>query len=406
MDELFNRSDWHNFVQGNKKSLEEEIKKYNGNKLLNTSEDDLVKYFYDKYFFNVPEINESEISVEQNEIDIDVSRDPMRSIWDRNQPFYIKGTKITFYIPFSGEDIFFSVQPSHYYMKRISGKILNGCIIHSISSPDLTTKKIQSNIEQYLREINEYINTQRKDSVPYNNALEGTIRRQLQNRKSKLLANQNLVSSLGFKLKENSAMPTSYSAPEVKRKNIKLPPASSEPYKPEPELLEKDYENILSILENMIHVMERSPTAFRNIDEESLRMHFIVQLNGHYEGNATGETFNYKGKTDILIRSNDKNIFIGECKFWKGKAQYLKTIDQILGYSSWKDTKVAVLIFNRNKSLSTVIKTIKEATIEHPNYKKTINDSSETKFKYRFSQLSDQNREITLTVMVFDVPSE
>ena len=71
MDELFNRSDWHNFVQGNRKTLEEEIKGYNGNKLLNTSEDDLVKYFYDKYYFNVPEINESEISVEQNEVDID-----------------------------------------------------------------------------------------------------------------------------------------------------------------------------------------------------------------------------------------------------------------------------------------------------------------------------------------------
>ena len=76
-----------------------------------------------------------------------------------------------------------------------------------------------------------------------------------------------------------------------------------------------------------------------------------------------------------------KNIFIGECKFWKGKTQYLKTIDQILGYSSWKDTKVAVLIFNRNKNSSTVIQTIKEATIEHPNFKKTINDNSETKIQ-------------------------
>ena len=29
MDELFNRSDWHNFVQGNRKTLEEEVKGYN-----------------------------------------------------------------------------------------------------------------------------------------------------------------------------------------------------------------------------------------------------------------------------------------------------------------------------------------------------------------------------------------
>ena len=56
----------------------------------------------------------------------------------------------------------------------------------------------------------------------------------------------------------------------------------------------------------MAQVMERSPSAFSTMDEESLRSHFLVQLNGHYEGQATGETFNYEGKTDILIRSEGK----------------------------------------------------------------------------------------------------
>jgi hypothetical protein len=52
--------------------------------------------------------------------------------------------------------------------------------------------------------------------------------------------------------------------------------------------------------------------------EEDLRQHFLVQLNGQYEGRATGETFNFEGKTDILIRAERKNIFIAECKFWDG----------------------------------------------------------------------------------------
>ena len=50
----------------------------------------------------------------------------------------------------------------------------------------------------------------------------------------------------------------------------------------------------------MTHVMERSPSAFATADEETLRQHFLVQLNGHFEGQATGETFNAAGKTDIL----------------------------------------------------------------------------------------------------------
>ena len=73
-----------------------------------------------------------------------------------------------------------------------------------------------------------------------------------------------------------------------------------------------------------------------------------MQLNGNYEGQAAGETFNYQGKTDILIRSGDRNIFIAERKFWNGPAKPTKTIDQLLGYLSWRDSKAAIL--NKRRS--------------------------------------------------------
>ena len=101
--------------------------------------------------------------------------------------------------------------------------------------------------------------------------------------------------------------PNTYIAPQVKRViTPKLPPTSKAPYKPEPALDTKDYEHILSVVSNMVMVMERSPKAFRDMNEEDLRQHFLVQLNGHYEGQATGETFNFEGKTDILIRADGK----------------------------------------------------------------------------------------------------
>ena len=78
--------------------------------------------------------------------------------------------------------------------------------------------------------------------------------------------------------------------------------------------------------------MERSPSAFNNMGEEDLRQHFLVQLNGRFEGAATGEIFNYQGKTDILIRSGDRNIFIAECKFWHGEKAFKDTVDQLLSY--------------------------------------------------------------------------
>ncbi len=206
-------------------------------------------------------------------------------------------------------------------------------------------------------------------------------------------------------MKPRDDAPRTYAAPEVRRKIApQLPAASSTPYTPEPALANADYTHILGVVESMAHVMERSPSAFTSMDEESLRSHFLVQLNGHYEGQATGETFNYEGKTDILIRANGKNIFIAECKFWKGAKQFLETIDQLLGYSSWRDTKVTIVVFNRNKDFTNVLKSIDEAAQSHSSFKRALGKRSESSFQYVFSHRDDANRELTLTVMAFDVP--
>ena len=47
-----------------------------------------------------------------------------------------------------------------------------------------------------------------------------------------------------------------------------------------------------------LQVMELSPHAFHDMEEEDLRSHFLVQLNGAFTGQATGETFNFQGKDE------------------------------------------------------------------------------------------------------------
>jgi hypothetical protein len=173
-----------------------------------------------------------------------------------------------------------------------------------------------------------------------------------------------------------------------------------------PALSHSDYEEILRIMKNMALVMERSPRAFADMEEEMLRWHFLVQLNGAYEGQATGETFNFKGKTDVLIRVDDRNVFIAECKFWKGEKAFLETIDQlVVKYLSWRDTKAAVIVFNRNANFSGVLAKIQEIVPNHPNYKRQVGRLDESTFRYVFAQPNDPNREITLTVLAFDIPS-
>lgn len=139
--------------------------------------------------------------------------------------------------------------------------------------------------------------------------------------------------------------------------------------RPEPVLADEEYDFILTVIERVVHVMERSPRAFAGMDEPSLRDHILVQLNGHYEGRATGETFNAAGKTDILIRIEDKNVFIAECKFWHGPKELMEAADQVLGYTSWRDTKTALVIFNRGQDHKAVLEKIRTTLPTHPCFK-------------------------------------
>lgn len=221
----------------------------------------------------------------------------------------------------------------------------------------------------------------------------------------KLLKDQGLVASLGFPLRKRPDVPTTYTVPEVRRKVIpKPPPASRTAYIPEPTIEMAEYENILSIIQRTATILERSPQAFREMDEENLRDQFLVPLNSHYEGQITGETFNYSEKTDILIRDGDRSVFVAECKIWRGPKSLSNAIDQLLGYATWRDTKTAILVFNRNRKLTEVLEQIPDILKSHSNFKRMMDFPSQTGFRCVLAHKDDANREMILTVLVFEVP--
>ena len=64
------------------------------------------------------------------------------------------------------------------------------------------------------------------------------------------------------------------------------------------------------------------------------------------------EAFRYKGKTDICIEQDNRAAFIGECKLWSGSKGLSDALNQLLGYLTWRDSKAALIIFNKeNKQL-------------------------------------------------------
>lgn len=401
---LFNDGELRRFLDSRKRELFQEIQDQDTNYILNVSISDLCDHLNDKYKLDAPVLDEENITVDQQEKDIDVSRDPDRAIFDRNRPCYLKGTRVTFFIPFSGDSELFRYQPSSFTDVHPKGTIKGNELCISFDGIDQDHEKVKQDFNRKLNDIKKWLCWIANDVAQFNESLPKEIETKVKIRGGKLLKDSALVATLGFPLRKRKDAPLTYVVTEVRRKIIPKPTASTEQYKPEPTLSMEDYEHILKVVNNMTLVMERSPKSFKNMSEEDIRQHFLVQLNGQYEGQATGETFNFHGKTDILIRHEGRNIFIAECKFWKGAEGLKDTLDQILKYSNWRDTKTAIFIFNRNKNLSNVLSQIPGTINDHPNFKRRVEYKSETGFRFILYHKDDKNRELYLTIMVFEVP--
>src|SRR5690606_33643291 len=112
-----------------------------------------------------------------------------------------------------------------------------------------------------------------------------------------------------------------------------------------PILQEEVYTDIKEVLYNVGEAIERKPSLYKGKHEEDLRDVFLLYLETRYESTSgVEEAFNKKGKTDILLKyaKDGSNLFVAECKFWKGPKKFLEGIDQLLGYLTHRDSKTAL----------------------------------------------------------------
>ena len=404
---LFRGAHLGSVLDGHQQACSEEINSLSESRILNSSPEDLCDYFVEKYRVGPIVLDESAIQMNYGDAQVDVSRRWEYRIIDSRGPYYVTGTRIVFYVPFEGDRELFKYRPSTLNLSSPRDIRIRGS--EMVFVYEGTTRDAQEAGKEFERDLNgvrKNLGGIARDVERFNSTIRQNVNDQIDQRRDKLLQDRKIVADLGFPLRRRSGVPSTYATPEVKRRIVpKLPPVSSDASEPDPTLAMNVYEHILSVIWNMVMVMERSPTAFKDMGEEHLRQHFLVQLNGQYEGQATGETFNYEGRTDTLVRARGRNIFIAECKFWRGPADLKKAIDQLLGYTSWRDTKAALLIFNRDTGMSTVLKKVPEAVQEHPNWKSNCDYDHETGFRYLFTHRDDPSRTITLTVLVFNVPA-
>lgn len=405
-DLLFSKNDWFSLERHLLDELGKEVAAMNPDRLLNTAPDAMCRYLEEKFTLDLPVLDYEAITVEQREADIDVSHRFDYGLRGYG-PSQVRGLEYEAHIPFAGDPNLFGTRPTTFssVIPRAELREQHRILVHVVRDVQLTTTQVESSIDGFVKEVNQYLGWLGSSTSPWNAQLPSRVRDLVEARRNKIIADTTSASNLKFRLRERPGTSRTYAAPEVRRKLAPvLPPAGSTAWKPEPVLDMAEYEHILKVITDAALSWERSPGAFGAMGEEDLRTQFLFHLNGHYEGGATGETFNKQGKTDILIRSQGKNIFIGECKFWGGPKVLTETLDQLLGYASWRDTKVAILLFNRNKGFTRVLEQLRPTVEQHHNCKRFVSQPAEAQFRFIFTQRDDPSREMTLSVLAFDVP--
>ncbi|HCD9500973.1 TPA: hypothetical protein NGH35_002815 [Legionella pneumophila] len=402
---LFNEHPIYDFLRLNDSQIEYEIDNTEKNEILNADQTAYVKYLIEKFTIELLNLHIEDISVDLEERDIPAERHPRDfTVWNSGMgSAAIKRMVLKYCIPFSGNTELLRIQPSSHSMSSREFYIQDNNLCFDIIDFYNSPQKIKDEAQIYLNYAKEFSSYLNNDIRGFNSALENKITRLFTERKNKLLQQDNILGSLGVPIKKKES--GLLNIPVTRRKIVIKPVPNLNGFTPEPAISNSDYMSILGVINEIGKSYERLPSNYTGKDEEGLRDLFLSHLSLAFESaSITGETFNKKGKTDILIKYQNNNVFVAECKFWRGPQKHTETIDQLLSYLTWRDSKTSLIYFVDNKNFQPVLDAITAGTPQHPCYVKTVGNTNEAWFNYHFSMLNDQTRGVEMGILVFHFP--
>lgn len=317
------------------------------------------------------------------------------------------GQRIEIAVPFDGDRSLMHVKASQYSMNPPRADVIGNELIIVFTGTQLDSEVVKRQLDATLNSIEECLSWVRTDIDRWHQQLERLSAESIRDRKQRLLVQMNTVAAIGIPIRRREGTGPSYSVPLERRARPKvLPSPSTTPFKPEPVLAIEEYAFIIDVIQRLSVQIERSPTTFIGMSEPQIRDFILVHLNGHFDGGASGETFNASGKTDILIRANGGNVFVAECKFWEGPKGLVQAVDQLLSYLTWRDTKASLIVFSKNTDFTNVIAEARKAIETHPSFKKVVAHQGETRSQFLFRLPQDANREVHMTLQLFNIPRQ
>lgn len=397
---LFRSGDLASALEAKQREALQAIASWDPDQLLAAAEADIAGYLMGKYSVQCPVLHRDRI--EQLPVSEEVR--PARGMFTGGT-YQQRMTKIVITVPFDGEEDVFKASASTATSNPPRGQVRQGELRLTWLGDQNSGREpaaVRQHFDSELDKIEQFLGWARGDIDRQNASLSALVSSSIAQRKVRLLADRQLEAGIGFAVRQRPDA-SLFAVPVTRRKlDIARPLAASGRFQPEPVLPEKQYEQALAVLRNARNALERSPSITARMGEETIRDLLLLFLNAQFEGAAAGEVFNAAGKTDILIRAGDRNVFIAECKIWRGPKIIQDALTQLLTYLTWRDTKAALLVFIRDGQPTEIIKKAVREIERHPNYKRTLGTSQDgERYDYVLHANGDPNQEIRLAFMPF-----
>jgi hypothetical protein len=311
-----------------------------GEQALDDDEAAVVQYLVDKYQIACPALQPDSQLLEADEAALTVR--PIMDFGRQAPARQVRAPRYRLTIPYEGDDRIFGLEPNPISWggpKPVADFQPLKIVITWHSAEAASAEQIRAWFDEQVDGITGLLN-QLRTNVDYFNTqqLPNLARTAVAGRRTQHQARRDTASALGFPLKRRDDA-DSFEVPVQRRKLTVPEPNDSVKRAVEYTLGDAEYEEALRVLEHQSVALERSPSLTEGLNEEQIRLLLLVGLNAVFEGQAMAEVFNSLGKTDILIRIDDNNAFVAECKIWDGPAKFADAIDQLLGYLTWRDTR-------------------------------------------------------------------
>lgn len=393
--------------------MKSEVEQMSNAEIASCNFEEWAGYLANKYY--IAPISVFETNIERTLSETKAKRaNPFRGYPFEKDYFEVDGVRITFKIPFDGDPDLFDIQPGSRILSRFATQNFvapqgeecgSFTLDFEYTNQELQDKGkamyeyVQRHFESEFRSYKEMIGNVNAEVMEYNNSLTTSAMRLLKERKKKANSFSAISNALQIPLTASKNAPNTK---PIQLKRIVRQPSVKPTVKlatPEPYISDGDYENINNIISMCGTTMEKTARTYFANTEEELRDHLLAALNTHYEA-ATGETFRKIGKTDIHIEFDNKAAFIGECKIWHGERLFQGAIQQIINYSTWRDLKVSVIIFNKeNQSFQAILSKIKSWADENAT---TYTQPQANIWNCKYHR-QDMNVDIQLTILAFDL---